>query len=74
MEELKKLRNEFNSLKKSYQAMHDEIQIRILADKFSDAANRKDAEMFQSLWAPNGLWAIGPPVNMQCFKLTVLSN
>ena len=43
----------------------DELEIRALAEKFSDAANRKDGEMFQSLWAKNAVWKIGSPINME---------
>lgn len=43
----------------------DELEIRALADKFSDAANRKDGELFQSLWSENGIWKIGSPINME---------
>ena len=46
------------------QAIKDEMEIRALADKFSDAANRVDGAAFQSLWATNGVWEIGPPVNI----------
>jgi ketosteroid isomerase-like protein len=42
----------------------DELAIRALADKFSDAANRTDGEMFQSLWAEDGIWTIGLPINV----------
>lgn len=42
----------------------DEMAIRALADQFSDAANRKDGTLFQSLWANDGTWIIGPPINV----------
>lgn len=47
------------------QQLADESAIRALADKFSDAANRKDGEMFQTLWAEDGVWKIGAPVNRE---------
>ncbi|MBC8045125.1 MAG: nuclear transport factor 2 family protein [Rhizobacter sp.] len=50
---------------KSLRLVKDELEIRALADKFSDAANRKDGEAFQSLWATAGVWKIGPPINME---------
>ncbi len=50
---------------KSLQLVKDELEIRALADKFSDAANRKDGELFQSLWAKEAIWKIGPPINME---------
>ena len=41
----------------------DELAIRDLVAKFSDAANRVDGALFESLWAPDGEWIIGPPIN-----------
>lgn len=52
-----------NLIEQQITAIADELAIRALADKFSDAANRKDGEMFQSLWAEEGEWIIGPPIN-----------
>lgn len=49
----------------SLQLVKDEMEIRALADKFSDAANRKDGAQFQSLWAKDAVWKIGPPINME---------
>jgi hypothetical protein len=46
-------------------ALRDEMEIRALVDKFSDAANRVDAAAFQSLWAEGGIWKIGPPINLE---------
>lgn len=34
-----------------------------LAHQFSDAANRKDAVLYRSLWATESKWIIGPPIN-----------
>jgi SnoaL-like domain len=50
---------------KSLQLVKDELEIRGLAEKFSDAANRKDGEAFQALWAKDATWKIGPPINME---------
>lgn len=36
-----------------------------LAHQFSDAANRKDADLYRSLWASESKWIIGPPINKQ---------
>lgn len=49
----------------SIQVLKDELEIRALAEKFSDAANRKDAALFQSLWAADAVWKIGPPINVE---------
>jgi ketosteroid isomerase-like protein len=50
---------------KSVQLVKDELEIRGLAEKFSDAANRKDGAQFQSLWTNDAVWKIGPPINME---------
>ncbi len=34
-----------------------------LAHQFSDAANRKDAALYRSLWTAESKWIIGPPIN-----------
>lgn len=49
----------------SLQLVKDELEIRALGEKFSDAANRKDGELFQSLWAKDAVWKIGPPINVE---------
>jgi ketosteroid isomerase-like protein len=49
----------------SLQLVKDELEIRALTEKFSDAANRKDGEQFQSLWAKDAVWKIGAPINME---------
>lgn len=64
-DELAKLKKEIDSLKTIQQKQADELAIRELAHKFSDAANRRDAELFQSLWSPDGKWIIGPPVGLE---------
>jgi ketosteroid isomerase-like protein len=64
-EELAKLQVEFSTLKSEHQKQADELAIRNLAERFSDAANRKDGEAFQALWAPDGQWIIGPPINVE---------
>lgn len=46
------------------QMLKDEMEIRALADRFSDAANRVDGAAFQNLWATDGVWEIGPPINV----------
>lgn len=54
---------EQTAMKQTLQSIKDEMAIRALADQFSDAANRKDAQLFQSLWAKDAEWIIGPPIN-----------
>jgi SnoaL-like domain len=50
---------------KALQLVKDELEIRGLAERFSDAANRKDGAQFQALWAKDAIWKIGPPINME---------
>lgn len=50
---------------KSLLKVKDELEIRSLADKFSDAANRVDGKAFQKLWATDSKWIIGAPINME---------
>lgn len=61
--------NKTNQLSKeeitSLQLAKDELEIRGLADKFSDAANRKDGKAFEALWAKEAVWKIGSPINME---------
>jgi hypothetical protein len=52
-------------LQQQHQKLLDESAIRNLIYSFSDAANRKDGALFQSLWHNDGVWKIGPPINME---------
>jgi ketosteroid isomerase-like protein len=49
----------------SLELVKDELEIRGLAEKFSDAANRKDGDAFQALWTKDAVWKIGAPINME---------
>jgi len=40
----------------------DELAIRALAYAFTDAVNRRDAAVFESLWDESGVWEIGAPL------------
>lgn len=48
---------------KNTQYLFDRLDIGDLISRFSDAANRKDADAFRALWAQDATWTIGPPVN-----------
>ena len=50
---------------KQLQLVKDEMEIRALAETFSDAANRKDGKLFESLWSKQAVWKIGPPINKE---------
>ncbi len=54
---------EFNQLKADFTHLSDEQKIVGLSNAFTDAAGQKDKELFRSLWAADGEWIIGPPIN-----------
>lgn len=64
-EQFDRLKKDFDSLQTQHQLLIDETEIRNAIYKFSDAANRKDGKLFQSLWAKEGTWKIGPPINVE---------
>jgi ketosteroid isomerase-like protein len=61
----KERKEEYETLLIQHKQLLAENEIRNLAYQFSDAANRKDGQAFQELWAKNGVWKIGPPINME---------
>jgi SnoaL-like domain len=59
------LQANYDKLVTEHTKITDELAIRNLAERFSDAANRKDGDAFQALWAKEGKWIIGAPINME---------
>ncbi|WP_298143491.1 nuclear transport factor 2 family protein [Flavobacterium sp.] len=53
--------------------LEDENEIRALSNKFADAANRIDVELFKSLWMANAEWTIGPPINQHFVGIDQIS-
>ncbi|MBC7938051.1 MAG: nuclear transport factor 2 family protein [Rhizobacter sp.] len=49
----------------SYSFLENQQLILTLAHQFSDAANRKDAALYRSVWTDDSKWIIGPPINQQ---------
>ncbi len=45
--------------------LRDESDIRELAGRFSDAVNRRDLELFRTLWTQDGVWDIKAPMNVR---------
>ena len=43
-------------------AVEDELAIRNLAARFTDAVNERDAGAFRQLWSHDAVWEIGPPL------------
>ena len=46
----------------SFDEIADENAIRNLAHAFSDAVNRRDFDLFASIWSPDGEWTITDPI------------
>lgn len=44
-------------------AIHYEL--RTLGERFADTANRRDFDGFVDLWTEDGLWEIGPPIDVR---------
>jgi hypothetical protein len=61
----KEKNKELSLIKTELEQLKDEAAIKNVIYSFSDAANRKDGNLFQSLWAEKGIWKIGPPINME---------
>lgn len=43
----------------------DEVAIRALCDRYTDAVNQRDWPVYRETWAEDGLWDLGPPVNQR---------
>lgn len=43
-------------------AVEDELAVRALAARFTDAANERDFDAFAELWSARAVWDIGPPL------------
>lgn len=43
--------------------VEDELAIRNLAARFTDAVNERDVDAFRQLWVDDAVWEIGPPLS-----------
>jgi hypothetical protein len=43
--------------------VEDEVAIRNLAARFTDAVNERDVDAFRKLWTDDAVWEIGPPLS-----------
>ena len=50
------------TLEERLKAVEDELSIRNLAARFTDAVNERDLASFRQLWADDAVWEIGPPL------------
>ena len=49
------------NIEQEIQTIKDELEIRNLAGRFSDAANRRDFAAFGKLWTTDGKWQVLEP-------------
>jgi ketosteroid isomerase-like protein len=45
--------------------LEDELAIRSLADRYTDAVNHRDWDAYAACWTQDGVWDLGPPVNQR---------
>lgn len=50
------------TLEERLRAVEDELSIRNLAARFTDAVNERDVAAFRQLWTNDAVWEIGPPL------------
>ena len=50
------------TLEERLKAVEDELSIRNLAARYTDAVNERDIGAFRELWTDDAVWEIGPPL------------
>jgi ketosteroid isomerase-like protein len=50
-------------LERRFRRVEDDLAIRNLAARFTDAVNERDANSFRQLWTNDAVWEIGPPLS-----------
>ena len=50
------------TLEERLQAVEDELSIRNLVARYTDAVNQRDLNAFRELWTDDAVWEIGPPL------------
>ena len=50
------------TLEERLQAVEDELSIRNLVARYTDAVNQRDLGAFRELWTDDAVWEIGPPL------------
>lgn len=43
---------------------NEELAVRNLYDKYTDAVNRRDWETYESCWTSDAVWQLHPPINV----------
>src|SRR5258708_40051002 len=50
------------TLEERLQAVEDELSIRNLVARYTEAVNQRDLAAFRQLWTDDAVWEIGPPL------------
>lgn len=54
---------QLQDLDRRLRMVEDELAIRDLAARFTDAVNERDVDAFRRLWTDDAVWEIGPPLS-----------
>jgi len=67
-------RSSFQSLADRLRAVEDELSIRNLVARFTDAVNERDTDAFRRLWTDDAVWEIGPPLPAKAEGIDAIAN
>ncbi len=65
---------EKQNLEKRMRAVEDELEIRNLVARFTDAVNERRTDEFRRLWAEGGTWEIGAPFSVKATGVDAIGN
>ena len=54
--------------------IEDELAIRNLAARFTDAVNERDVDAFRTLWTDDAVWEIGPPLQVSAQGIDAIAS
>lgn len=54
--------------------LEDELAIRNLAARFTDAVNERNVDAFRELWTDDAVWEIGPPLQVSAQGIDAIAN
>ncbi|MCA1500157.1 MULTISPECIES: nuclear transport factor 2 family protein [unclassified Bradyrhizobium] len=54
--------------------VEDELAIRNLVARFTDAVNQRDTKAFKRLWSDDAVWEIGPPFSIKATGVEAISG
>lgn len=54
---------DLHDMARRLRVIEDELAIRGLAARFTDAVNERNRDAFRQLWAEDAVWEIGPPLS-----------